>query len=462
MLLSLLSLAVLATQFGLPPNREEAYRVLGSDLGNPLFSFAVFADTQYGTMKPSGMRHYKLSVAKMIEMRDYLIQEEPSLSFITHLGDMTQEKASQYRDAILKELRDPLPRTYHVLGNHDFKGISSQEEVNKAFNLSSRKYVLDHPVISSSNYKIIAVDTSAISTFGNDQTSANYKEAQSMSQTLKSSGQHHWETHNGGVGEQQLRWLENEIREGCDQNKTVLLLAHTPLLTGYNNNDMHTWDKSKILDMLSNYKCAKVWLNGHVHVHRHVTYLASNNHHIHLWTTSGMVQTINNSFVVVDVHEDKLLLRGVSWGTSFVKYLNFSSPLADHRYDYLPFPKTHYLSRTHLSIPGNNNAPTSILFPKGSEHPSVHAVTLLPSGKALPGQIKSTSKSTSKPTSASIVSTADTSTPLPSSILAGNNVSFDSPRTYSVIEVLAVMTYITPVVFLLYLMRRRRLAKVFP
>eukprot|EP01060_Flectonema_neradi_P017603 TRINITY_DN24468_c0_g1_i1.p1 TRINITY_DN24468_c0_g1~~TRINITY_DN24468_c0_g1_i1.p1 ORF type:complete len:463 (+),score=51.61 TRINITY_DN24468_c0_g1_i1:61-1449(+) len=449
---ALVSLTVLGTQFGLPPNREEAYKVLGTDLGKPLFSFAVFADTQYGTMKPSGMRYYKQSLAKMNEMRNYLLEEEPDLSFVTHLGDMTQEKATQHRDAVLRELREPLPQTYHVLGNHDFKGISSQEEVNKAFNLSSRRYVFDHPVIASSNYKLIAVDTSAVSTFGNDPSSSGYKEAVSMSHSLKKSGQLHWETHNGGVGKDQMGWLENEIRTACESNQTVILFAHTPLLTGHNNNDMHTWDKMNILDTLSKYKCVKVWLNGHVHVHRHVTYLAAEDHHLHLWTTSGMVQTVNNSFVVVDVHPDKLLLRGVSWGTSFVKFLNFSSPLSDHRYDYLPFPQTHYLSRTHLAIPGNHNAPTSNLYPQGLAHPSVHAITLLPSGKAYPNQIKRVTGSVSTRVP------VDHSTSLPV-VYQRPTVTLDSPRTYSVVEVLAAMTYVTPVIFLLYLLRRKRLAR---
>eukprot|EP00754_Rhynchopus_humris_P034985 Rhum_TRINITY_DN16562_c0_g1::Rhum_TRINITY_DN16562_c0_g1_i1::g.163644::m.163644/K01517/ADPRM; manganese-dependent ADP-ribose/CDP-alcohol diphosphatase len=373
------------SRYGIPPTREEAFRVLGSDLGPPLFSFAVFADVQYGTMKPSGMRYYKMSIAKMEEMAAYLKENEQGLSFIVHLGDLTQDKGS-YRNAVLKPLDKATP-LYHVLGNHDFIGAGSVEEVMAGFNMRDRHYVIPSQAAEDAGYRLIVVDATHISTFGNKPGSKEHGAALALSSKLKASRQQHWKDHNGGVGDDQIEWLDGQLADACRANRTAVLFTHSPLLTGLRNNDMHTWDRDKLLGLLEKHRCAKVWVSGHVHVHRHVTYYLDDAHHAHLWTTSGMVQTPNNSFVVVDVYRERLLLRGVSWGTSFCKYFNLTGPLGTHGYDYEGMA-THYLSRTHLSSRKSFDAAPSELYGEGRPRPApVHAHTLQPNGKAFPGQI---------------------------------------------------------------------------
>ncbi|KAJ9472691.1 serine/threonine protein phosphatase [Diplonema papillatum] len=380
---ALLVVGAADTLFGLPPTRDESYRVLGADLGTPLFSFAVFADTQYGTAKPSGMRYYRLSLDKMKEMAAYLEREEQDLSFVMHLGDLTQDKG-HFREAVLKSLLDLKLPVYHVLGNHDFNGISSIEEVMKGFGLKTRRYVVPEKVVDTSGYMFIVVDATEVSTFGNEKGTLAHRAAMDVSSKLRREKYLHWETHNGGVGDTQMAWLRAEVKAACNANKTVVLFAHSPLLTGAKNNDMHTWDKEKLLELVASHHCVKGWVNGHVHVHRHVTFQADASHFSHLWTVSGMVQTPNNSFSVVDVHRDLFLVRGVSWGTSFVKFFNFTAPLASHRYNFNV--SSHYLSRTHFSTFDNHNAPLSLLgaAPKA---PPVSAITLMPNGKAAPGQV---------------------------------------------------------------------------
>ena len=362
--------------------------MLGKDLGPPLFSFALFGDTQYGNMKPSGMRYYKLSKAKMAEMAAFL-REREQIDFLVHLGDLTQDKGSAHRSFLLDELKS-LPKTHHVLGNHDFKGVKSIKEVLSGFGLSSRHYIIDEPKIGKSGYEFIVVDATEVSTFGADKGSAEYNAAVELSGRLKRSREKHWETHNGGVGRAQREWLDTTLAAACARNRSVILFSHSPLLTGARNNDMHTWDRNELLEIISKRRCAKLWVAGHVHVHRHVTYNVDPGHFVHLWTTSGMVQTPNNSFVVVDVHPEQLLLRGVSWGTSFCKFYNLSGDtttpgapprdLGSQGYDY-NF-SSHYLTRTHLSsVRGGFDADIAELGDTWTQHTNkIPAVTFQPDG----------------------------------------------------------------------------------
>ena len=65
---------------------------------------------------------------------------------------------------------------------------------------------------------------------------------------------------NGAIGEEQLQWFDNQLRQAENQNRKVAVFCHFPLLPY----ESHTlWNQAEIISVIENYNCVKLWLNGH-------------------------------------------------------------------------------------------------------------------------------------------------------------------------------------------------------
>eukprot|EP01062_Namystynia_karyoxenos_P047010 TRINITY_DN35357_c0_g1_i1.p1 TRINITY_DN35357_c0_g1~~TRINITY_DN35357_c0_g1_i1.p1 ORF type:complete len:512 (+),score=144.20 TRINITY_DN35357_c0_g1_i1:106-1536(+) len=363
--------AAAAAGLGRAPSRADAARHFAMARAPPAFSFGLFADTQYGQGKPTGSRHYRLSMTKVQEMcsffqEDYAAGHKPEVA--VNLGDLTQDKAAQDRPAVLRALADCFGPAHgvplrHLLGNHDFKGDRSVAAAMDGLGIAERYYAMDVPAAERAGWELLVVDTTDVSTHGNPPGSKEAAAAAQWSARLKQRKAPNWEDHNGAVGEKQMGWLSQRLERACAAGRQVIIFAHAPLFTGpKRNHDMHAWNSAELVALLARNRCVRLWVNGHVHVMRHVVLHVDSGHHVHLWTFPGMVQTPRNSYAVVEAYPDALLVRGASWGEGYVMALNLSAPLAQHGYNWNL--SSYYLGdkpdslgyfvrgRTYLTAPG--------------------------------------------------------------------------------------------------------------
>ncbi len=108
---------------------------------------------------------------------------------------------------------------------------------------------------------------------------------------------------NGGIGEKQLKWLEKQLLTADKENNRVIIFCHWPLLPG---DHLQLWDNQKVLELLNKHKCVEAWIAGHRHEGSY-----EKKEGIHHLTLKSIVEAKSEtSFGIIEVYQDKLLLKG--------------------------------------------------------------------------------------------------------------------------------------------------------
>ena len=109
-------------------------------------------------------------------------------------------------------------------------------------------------------------------------------------------------TWNGGVGEKQLAWLKGRLAVAAKANEKVILFCHFPV---HPANIHNLWNAEAITKLLAEYPCVTAYINGHNHAGNYAQ-LGK----IHFLTLKGMVDTTKSAYSVVEVHKDRLEIKG--------------------------------------------------------------------------------------------------------------------------------------------------------
>ena len=254
----------------------------------------IFTDCQYCNCPSSGNRYYALSLSKL----DSLIVELNSLSLdaVFHLGDMIDHDYKSF-DSVLprfQQFRSPL---YLVLGNHDYM-IKKKFKPGLLDRIGMKK---DHYIIDIANWRFIVLNGDDLSFFA-PQDKKHKEERNDI--VYDQYGQLHlnglpW---NGGIGKEQMSWLESQLEESERSNLKVIVLCHFPLFTKDNHN---LFNNKELFRLISRYVCVKAYFNGHYHSGNYKMIEG-----IHLVNFKGMVDTEQNAFSVVTLTSDSILIKG--------------------------------------------------------------------------------------------------------------------------------------------------------
>ena len=82
----------------------------------------------------------------------------------------------------------------------------------------------------------------------------------------------------------------------------MILFCHFPV---YPDNIHNLWNHGAMTGLLAKYPCVAAYINGHNHAGNY-----GEKGGIHYLTMKGMVDTLKNSYGVVEVYEDRLALKG--------------------------------------------------------------------------------------------------------------------------------------------------------
>ncbi|GEO06490.1 phosphatase [Adhaeribacter aerolatus] len=251
---------------------------------------------QYANRENQGTRHYRSSIKKLTEAVEVFNQQKPA--FVISLGDFINDDFKSYDtlNSITNRLK---PTLFHVIGNHDFEVAANQKsKVLPALKLKNEYYSFN-----KKNWKFILLNGNDISLIANTEGTANYKEAQVMLDKLKAAKAPNAQPWNGGLGQEQLNWLKDELASAQKKNQRVIVFCHFPLYP--EELPYNLWNASEVRNLIERYANVKAYLNGHVHKSQ---YFSKNG--VNYVTFKGMVEKEENAFAIVSVFEDHLEIQG--------------------------------------------------------------------------------------------------------------------------------------------------------
>jgi manganese-dependent ADP-ribose/CDP-alcohol diphosphatase len=82
----------------------------------------------------------------------------------------------------------------------------------------------------------------------------------------------------------------------------VVIYSHFPV---WPENVHNLWNAGEMVELIEAYPCVKAYINGHNHAGN---YALKNG--IHYLTLKGMVDTLQTSYAVMHVYDDRLEVRG--------------------------------------------------------------------------------------------------------------------------------------------------------
>lgn len=262
----------------------------------PLLKVGLVADPQYANKPTRGSRYYKESLWKLEEAIDTFNYE--NVDFVQSLGDIIDAEWGNY-DAILPiyNMLNPGTENYHLLGNHDFS-VDSTHLSSLLETLSMPDYYYSY---SKKGWRFIVLDATDYSYFSNPLHHRDINKIDSYyDNTQDKANKQSW---NSAIGEMQQNWLKEELASANSLNQRVILFSHLPIRPKGNAHNL--WNDYEIVDIIENSANVVAFINGHNHVGG---YAFENG--IHYITLYGMVETMIGSYGILEIHKDKLVLRG--------------------------------------------------------------------------------------------------------------------------------------------------------
>jgi manganese-dependent ADP-ribose/CDP-alcohol diphosphatase len=253
-----------------------------------------FTDCQYCNCPDYGARCYQLSLLKLDSCIE--IFNSQSLDAVFHLGDMIDHDYGNY-DSVLPRFAKFSAPFYKVLGNHDYM-------ISKEYKAGLK----DRLGLKEGYYRVDIADWSFIVLNGDDlsyfapQTGKQRRERNDMVGNLYSELRFNGMIWNGGIGSDQMKWLEEELKNASALHRNVIVLCHFPL---FSKEDHNLFNNLELFDLLKKNSCVKAYFNGHYH-DGHFQILDE----ISLVNFKGMVNTHQNSFSVVTLTSDSIFIKG--------------------------------------------------------------------------------------------------------------------------------------------------------
>lgn len=261
----------------------------------PLLTFGIVADVQYRDADASGSRFYRDSRKRLEEA--YRIFREDSVNFAVNLGDLIDGDFSSYAP-VMDIIKTSGIKTYHVTGNHDYAVENELKKKLPVLTGSKKGYYS----FVSGDFRFIFLNGNEISTYASSSAKEVNKGTEYLNK-LKAAGEINSVEWNGGIGKDQIEWLEKELNEANTENQRVFLFCHFPVFPMNMHNLLNYND---ILDILKKYNNIIAWFNGHNHAGNY-----GNFNMIHFVTFRGMVETATSgSYSIVDVYSNKIWIRG--------------------------------------------------------------------------------------------------------------------------------------------------------
>ncbi len=262
----------------------------------PDFEIGVIADCQYCDCDPTDVRFYRKAPARLKEAVTELNTHK--LDYTIHLGDFIDRDFNSF-DTLIPIWGGLHMDKFHVLGNHDFSVADSLKPmVFEKMGLKDRYYS-----IVKNKWRFIVLDGNDLSVHG-ALTADKKQQTDSLYALLSDRELPNLKPWNGGLGKDQLQWVENELKLATENKERVGFYCHYPVLG--ETNDLTLWNYEQVLTLIDKYECVKFYFNGH---HHDGSYVQKNG--VHYLNFKGMLDTPDStSYARVAFHNDSILVSG--------------------------------------------------------------------------------------------------------------------------------------------------------
>jgi manganese-dependent ADP-ribose/CDP-alcohol diphosphatase len=272
---------------------------------SPEVSYGIMADCQAadaddwkGKIRGSGkpfLNCYRLSPAKLAEAVETFNQYE--LDFIIHLGDFVDR---DLRDAerLHRITGRAIAPLIHVIGNHELWVPGTKvEDIVKLYKMPSQYYSQ-----SQNGNRFIALDTCDLGVLEHAEGSPEWKVGHALLEKMEREGAIQAYMWNGGLGERQLEWLDQELTNAEKHDEKATIFAHHPV---FPPSVLNALNREEILEVIDKHDNVMAFINGHDHGGAYgerggVPYV----------TMPGMLSSTTNAFAVAHQYADRLELKG--------------------------------------------------------------------------------------------------------------------------------------------------------
>lgn len=123
-----------------------------------------------------------------------------------------------------------------------------------------------------------------------------------------------WAPFNGGMGPQQLVWLENVLVKANLESQNVIVLSHVilhPKATPCENCHTLLWNYHEVLDVFAKHTCVKIVLAGHAHHNGYFYCPQTNVHHVSIPSPlEAPGETVEHTYGILEIDRGKAFIRG--------------------------------------------------------------------------------------------------------------------------------------------------------
>jgi hypothetical protein len=258
-------------------------------------SFGVIADLQYCDADPEHDRYFRNSPKKLMSAISEFNKNK--LQFIINLGDTIDRNWKSF-DGIIPIFKYAQVPVHHVLGNHDYE-IEDDFKKQVPVKIGTERYY----DFSINGWLFIILDGNEISTYAHPESAEGHLKGKMLLKKLEDQGVMNANFWNGGIGQEQLKWLESCLSKADKNEEKVIIFCHFPIYPEHRHNLLND---REILNLIINYDCFKCWINGHNHDGNYGMY-----HNKHFVNLKGMVDTeFESAFSIIELYDDHLRING--------------------------------------------------------------------------------------------------------------------------------------------------------
>ncbi|KAL3701892.1 hypothetical protein R1sor_019914 [Riccia sorocarpa] len=295
-----------------------------------LFSFGVITDVQYADI-PDGFsyggtpRFYRHAVEVQRRAVNHW-NNHGKLSFAVHFGDLVDGKCPKEESAgavsRILEIFNSFQGgpVYQMIGNHCLYNLP-RPELNRVFKIppsvDGRSYYEFSPY---AGFRFVVLDGYDISVLGWHHDHPHVQLALHMLNSVNPNVDKNsplgldglmarFVMFNGGVGREQLMWLDRVLLKATSLNEKVVICSHLPLHPDCAPPTCLCWNFDEVLAVLHSYNCVVACFSGHAHSGGY----CQDVHSVHHVVLEAALECPpgTNAFGHVAVFPDRLSLRGV-------------------------------------------------------------------------------------------------------------------------------------------------------
>ncbi|XP_009796017.1 manganese-dependent ADP-ribose/CDP-alcohol diphosphatase-like [Nicotiana sylvestris] len=297
-----------------------------SEEKQPLLSFGVISDVQYADI-PDGRsflgvpRYYRHSVCVLQKAVQEWNQEKPK--FVINCGDIVdgfcpKDKSMITVKKIVTEFDKFNGPVYHLIGNHCLYNLP-REKLLPLLRIPGPDYHAYFEFSPIPEYRFVILDGYDISAIGWAKDHPNTLEALKILEEKNPNSdknnpdglvgcERRFLMFNGGVGKEQLKWLDNVLEEATKLNQNVVVCCHLPLDPAASSFAALLWNYDEVMAVIHRYNCVKVCLAGHDHKGGH----SVDSHGVHHRILEAALECPPRTYAFgrINVFDDRLSLLG--------------------------------------------------------------------------------------------------------------------------------------------------------